>query len=144
VSKVQSQISVVRAFMGLGSKSKVQQVVELHRRRSQDKGVNAVTDTVATKLHVDEQQQLQGAPSPKNRISGKFFPKLFKNEAGSDEPKATYDNNSVKAPGFNTFMPFGKKPEQSLSTGVLPSVKGMGSSLPSLGGISQKAKKVPS
>ena len=66
-------------------------------------------------------------------ISGKYFPKLFKNENGVEvrtpagsmrmfslgaqgeelprgpSIKATFDNTSVKSPAFmNTFMPFGK------------------------------------
>ena len=78
VSKVATQISVVKAFMGFSSKSKMSQVVELHRRKTQEKAMESVASGVAAAVNLNENDNGNRA------VSGKYFPKLFKNEHGTE------------------------------------------------------------
>jgi hypothetical protein len=111
VNKVSAQMSVVRAFMSFGSKNKLQQVVEMHRRKSREKGLEDISKGVVHGLNVSDPSNASSS-SPNRAVSGKYFPKLFaKNEDGSSEMhktpsiKATFDNTSVKSPAFmNSFM----------------------------------------
>ena len=76
VSKVATQISVVKAFMGFSSRSKMSQVVELHRRKTQEKAMESIANDVAGTMSASEINNGNRA------VSGKYFPKLFKNDNG--------------------------------------------------------------
>ena len=74
--------------MGMGKPTaKMQQVADLHRRKSQEKAaMEDIANNVSANLNVQDQLQplidIRGSTrggnlSPTNAKSGKFFPKLF-------------------------------------------------------------------